>query len=157
MSAKERFLVIGIGNPDRGDDGVGPLVSRSLEDCMKDIRVLSRDSDMLALLEDWAETDHVFLIDATTTLSAPGRVHRIDLAQEELPRELSFSSTHALDVGHTIALARTLGRLPPHVILYAIEGKCFEPGSAMSPEVMTAIAEVSDCIHREIATFCDTR
>ena len=52
-------LVIGIGNPDRGDDAAGVLVSRALT------TVRTKElPDCTALLDVWANESHVIVVDA---------------------------------------------------------------------------------------------
>ena len=144
-------LVVGIGNPDRGDDGIGPLVVRQLAGRVApSITLIERTGDALALIEDWAGRDAVVLVDAAAAGTAPGRVHRIDLLEEDLPTDLARASTHAFGVADTVGLARTLDLLPASVIVYAVEGANFEPGAALSPEVAAAAEEVVSRIAAEL-------
>ncbi len=136
-------LVIGVGNPDRGDDGIGALVARRIGACaLPGVAVLVRSGDVLGLIEDWAGQDAVVLVDAAMPngrLPAPGRVHRIDLLKENLPADLSLASTHMLGVAEAVGLARALGMVPKTMIAYAIEGEKFAPGAGLSPEVAAAM------------------
>jgi hydrogenase maturation protease len=151
MTVARDVVVIGLGNPDCGDDGVGPLVAGALLYRVPGIRVLERRGDALALMEDWEGADTVVLIDAAAGVSGPGRIHRFDLAEQELPRDLSLASTHAFGMADAIGLARTLDRLPRHVVVYAIEGDKFALGDAMSGAVAAAAEEVAARILRELA------
>jgi hydrogenase maturation protease len=45
-------------------------------------------------------------------------------------------------LAEAISLARVLGRLPERLRVYGIEGRCFEPGTEVSPEVKVAVEEV---------------
>lgn len=138
-----RLLVIGIGNPDRGDDGFGPLVVRQLVGRVPpSVSILERAGDALALIEDWAGRDAVILVDAAAPGAEPGRIHRIDLLEDALPTELSLSSTHAFGVADAIGLARALGLLPGRLVAYAVEGASFDPGAPVSPQVAAAAADV---------------
>jgi hydrogenase maturation protease len=77
MTPVRKILVVGAGNPDRGDDGIGPVVARQLARRLPaDVTVLTRSGDMLALVDDWAMFDAVFCIDAAAPIGVPGRVHR---------------------------------------------------------------------------------
>lgn len=146
-----RTLVIGVGNPDRGDDGIGPLVARRLAARLPpDIEVLERRGDALALLDDWADATTVILIDAAARFTAPGRIHRIDPEVEPLPPGLSPTSTHGFGVSDAIALACALGRLPPRLVIYAVEGECFMPGAAMTADVADAVDELTARVSREL-------
>lgn len=151
MSGASGILVIGLGNPDCGDDGLGPLVARKVrnDDCTG-ARVIARSGDALALIEDWADSETVLLVDAAAMNSRPGCIHRINLITEALPSGLSLSSTHAFGIADAIGLARTLDMLPPHMIVYAVEGASFAPGTTMSAEVAAAADEVSRRIIHEL-------
>ena len=105
---------------------------------------------MLALIDDWAGFDAVVCVDAAAPLGAPGRVHRLDLAKEKLPPELSFASSHALGLAEAVELARILGLAPETIVVYAIEGACFDGGAPLSPEVASAASEVADRVAAEV-------
>jgi hydrogenase maturation protease len=146
-----KVLVVGIGNPDRADDGAGALVATRLAGRLpSDVTLMTRRGDILSLMQDWAGFDAVVCIDAAAPMGVPGRIDRIDAGAGELPHELSFASSHAFGLGETIALSRTLGSLPGRVIVYAVEGAAFEGGAAMTPEVRTAAAEVADQVVAEV-------
>lgn len=152
MSAPlNKVLVIGLGNPYRGDDAVGAVVVHKLEGRLpSDVTVWARSGDMLSLIEDWAGFDTLVCVDAAAPIEAAGRVHRIDLATGELPRELTFASSHALGLAEALELARTLRLAPASVIVYAIEGGCFDSGVPVTPEVAAAAEEVAERIVAEI-------
>jgi len=140
---RRNVLVVGIGNPDRGDDGIGPLVAQLLAGRVPpDVAIIKRTGDTLGLIEDWAGHDAVVLVDAAAPGTTPGSVRRIDLLKDELPADLSLSSTHAFGVANTVGLARTLGLLPRSLIVYAVEGGNFGPGVPLSPAVAAAADEV---------------
>ncbi len=146
-----RVLVVGIGNPDRGDDGIGPLVVRRLAgQVSNDVAIVERSGDALALIDDWAGRDTVVLVDAAAPASTPGRIHRIDLLEEELPSNMSLSSTHAFGVADAVALARALGLLPRRLIVYAIEGARFDHGAPISRAVAQALNQAAASIAREL-------
>jgi len=152
MEAKSNQLVIiGIGNPDRADDGVGPLVIARL-DQLPGARLLSLQRDAFAIIEAWGIAEKVVLIDAAAVATTPGRIHRIDLAVDRLPCDLGLASTHAFGLAEAISLARSLGLLPAKVIVYAVEGVCFEPGAPMTPEVVAAADQVSQLVAAERLT-----
>ena len=143
-------LVVGLGNPDRGDDGVGERVAQELAGRLPpDVNVRACRGDVLNLIDEWAGFDALICVDAAAPLRSPGRVHRIDLAVEALPRELSFASSHAMGLAEAVALARTLGRAPRDIIVYAVEGARFDTGSGLAPEVAAAVATVAERIVAE--------
>ena len=123
-------LVIGIGNPDRGDDGVGPAIARRLRVRVpSEARVLERSGDPLALIDDWDGIPSVIVVDAVAPIGEPGRIHRFDLTDGPVPIAFAPRSTHAFGVAETVELARSLGRLPGYLVAYLIEGERFETGA----------------------------
>jgi hydrogenase maturation protease len=82
-------------------------------------------------------------------MGAPGRIHRIDLATDELPRDMSFASSHAFGLAVAIGLARMLERAPRDIVVYAIEGCCFDAGAALTPAVAAAAGDAADRIAAE--------
>lgn len=146
-----RILVVGIGNPDRGDDGIGPIVVRLLAGRVsREVVLIERPGDALALIDDWAGHDAVILVDASAPDAEPGRVHRIDLLRDDLAADVSLSSTHAFGVAQAVGLARALGVLPSHVVAYAIEGGNFDPGAQVSPTVAAVADDVAARIVGEL-------
>ena len=107
-----------------------------------DVAIIERTGDTLALIDDWTGRDTVILVDAAAPGSAPGRIHRIDLLEDELPTDVSLSSTHAFGVAEAVGLARILGRLPRHLIAYAIEGATFAPGASMHRKVAATVPKL---------------
>ena len=55
-------------------------------------------------------------------------VRRFEAHEQPLPASSLRTSTHSLGVVEAIELARSLGELPRHVVVFAIEGRSFEPG-----------------------------
>jgi hydrogenase maturation protease len=141
-------LLIGIGNPDRGDDGAGPAVTRRLAG-RPGLSIETNVGDTLALLDAWDGAGSVILIDAAAPAGNPGRIRRLD-GGRELPRDLALGSTHAFGLAEAVELARALGRLPGRLTIYAIEGARFDPGARLSPEVAAAVADVADRILSEL-------
>jgi hydrogenase maturation protease len=136
---RARLLVIGIGNPDRGDDGIGPLVVRRLAGRVSDaVTIIERTGDALSLIDDWVGRDAVILVDAAAPRGSPGRVHWADLRMEVLVPEASLSATHGFGVAEAVRLAATLGLLPRYAMACAIEGVCFDAGAPVTPEVAAA-------------------
>jgi hydrogenase maturation protease len=146
-----KVLVVAIGNPDRADDGAGALVASRLAGRLpSDVPVVARTGDILSLIEDWTGFDAVVCIDAAAAIDVPGRIHRIDAGAGELPHGVAFASSHAFGLAEVIAVAAALRSLPERVIVYAIEGACFEGGATMTPEVTAAAAEVADRVIAEV-------
>jgi hydrogenase maturation protease len=97
--------VLGLGEPARGDDVVGPVVAEAVRaDPGVDV-VIARDA--LALVDALLDADHVVLVDAVLADPAPGTV--LTLTEDRLDRDVRAVSTHVTAVPTAIALARALG------------------------------------------------
>jgi hydrogenase maturation protease len=134
--ARRRPLVVGIGNAARGDDAAGLLAARALGG-------IELEGDPSALIDLLDGADEAVVIDAVRSGAPPGTVRRIDVGDQPLPADVrSSASTHLVGLADAIELARALGRLPPRVTVYGIEGERFDTGAPLSDSVAGAIDEV---------------
>jgi hydrogenase maturation protease len=151
-SARRRCIVLGIGNPDRGDDGVGPEIARLLRRILpREIDVIEHSGEATDLLVRMEGALVAFLVDACVSESSPGTVWRFDAGAAPLPQGAFGVSTHGFGLAEAIELARALDRLPSRCIVYAIEGGSFEFGAPLSPQVVGAVADVARRLRAEVA------
>jgi hydrogenase maturation protease len=146
-------LIIGLGNDYRSDDAVGRIVSRKLiSEALNGVRILEESGEGASLMEAWQGADFVILVDAVHSGGKPGTIYRIDAHAEEIPRSFFHYSTHAFSVAEAVELARALDQLPPRLVVYGIEGKNFESGIGLSPEIETAVEEAARRVKAELCT-----
>ena len=144
------ILVIGIGNPARGDDAAGLAVARCIREAAPGhVTVTELAGDQLALLDAWTGAREVYLIDAVCSGGTPGTVYRFDAA-EPLTARFWHRGTHTFSLADVIELGRALGRLPGRLTGYGIEGGTFEPGAPLSAEVEAAVRAVTAALLREL-------
>lgn len=142
---------MGIGNQGLGDDGVGLLVSRTLAAKHLPYTTLVEETgDGGVLLEMWKEADAVILIGAVTSGAPPGTLHRFDARVQSIPAKFFRYSAHPFGIAEAIELARVLNKLPLRLTVYAIEGKSFDAGIGLSPEVVAAARTVVRSVAREV-------
>jgi hydrogenase maturation protease len=146
-----RVLVAGLGNADRGDDGVGVLVANNLRGRLAgDVTILAPIRDPLSLIDDLEEFDALVCVDAAAPLGTPGRIFRLNLVADDLLRDPALVSSHAFGLAPAIELARVLQAAPRDIVVYAIEGSCFDAGAELTPQVAAAAAEAADRIVAEV-------
>lgn len=145
-------LVIGLGNDYRRDDAVGRIVARRLKENAGDrFRIAEGSGEGAALIDAWKEADLAIVIDAVHSGARPGTIHRLDATREAIPSNFFHYSTHAFSIAEAIELARALGQLPARLVVYGIEGRNFESGIGLSPEVASAAEETARRVEVE---FC---
>jgi hydrogenase maturation protease len=90
------------------------------------------------------------VVDAVVTGAAPGTVHRVNVGDGSLPRDLGLASTHAVGVADALELGRVVGRAPRRVVLVGVEGVAFGMGEEMSPAVASALDETVSTVLAEL-------
>ena len=144
-------LIIGLGNEERGDDGSGLEVARTLRVRLAGrARVEECASEGIALLELWRDADEVLVVDAVVSGGVPGTVHRIEAGDGFAPGFHTATSTHGLSLAEAVALGRGLGCLPRHLVVYGIEVNRLDVGAGLSPSVARGVREAADRIEAEI-------
>ncbi len=104
MKGPQDTLILGWGNPGRGDDGLGPEFVQAVESLS--LPGVDADSDFQLQVEDAWEVTHyrrVLFVDADRSAAEPFRLQRLEAAG----RGLVFS-THSLSPATVMALARDL-------------------------------------------------
>lgn len=139
-----RTLIVGFGNPLRGDDGVGWAAAQQLENQLSDpgVRVLACHQLTPELAADAARVDRLVLIDASSK-AAPGSVAVEKLEPSEIP---SNSMSHHLRPTDLLDCALGLYGACPEAWLVSIGGKSFEHGDALSAPVAAAMPEAIACV-----------
>jgi hydrogenase maturation protease len=140
------MLIIGLGNPERGDDAAGMLVACRLAE--RGIETLQHRGCTLDLIEIWATVDCVVVVDAVLSGAAPGTLHIWDAPTPELRNDVFRSSTHAFGLADAVHLARALDRLPKRLTIYGIEAEQFVAGTPPSRQVLAAV----ECAIEHIAS-----
>ena len=155
MGEPASFLVIGLGNEFRGDDGCGPLVARLIAQKRRTgVRVLSSPGDGSGVVLEWGDINAAFVIDCVRSGSSPGKIFRFEPLIEDIPEKvLRPTSSHRLALTQIVRLAQALGRMPQRLIVYGVEGGEFAHGSKITPAVAEAAEQVTDRIVREIANL----
>ena len=137
-------LILGVGNLDRGDDGIGIAIARQLKkDPTEDWDIDESHGEPTSLMDLWDGRSQVIVIDAVVTGNSPvGTVHRWDATHDAIPVEQQTASSHGLGLADAIELSRVLGRLPKSLIIVGIESGQFDVASPLSPEVEKSLYKV---------------
>ena len=134
-------LIIGLGNPLRGDDGVGVRVVQELamQPLPSNVRAVDGGTQGLGLVNLMEDQQRVILVDAADVGRSPGEFVRFTLDEARLLGDHQHLSIHAAGVHDALLLAQVLNMLPPDVIIFGVQPSHFEWDSSLSPEVEAAL------------------
>ena len=136
-----RDLVIGVGNPLMGDDGLGiAVVARLAAEWPNDESLSFVDGgtwgmNLLPLIES---ANRVMILDAIDRGLSPGTA--ITLERDEIPRYFAIKlSPHQLDLREVLAVAELRGTLPSETIALGLQPERVELSLALSAPVAAAV------------------
>jgi hydrogenase maturation protease HycI len=148
-----KIVVLGVGNPDKGDDGAGPLCVRLLEEA------LPEDAAERALVIDGREVpesqtgpirafgpDLTVIVDAAIGGRAPGTIFVVDRAaitDDEV-------STHRISLLYLVRyLEESIGS---RVLVVGIEPETLAEGAPMTPAAARAVETLSEFLADSLLT-----
>jgi hydrogenase maturation protease len=147
-------VLVGVGNAYRGDDGVGLAVTARLRGSVPDgVEIVTCEQEASRVIDALEGRKAAIVVDAGSSGAPAGTLHRFDAAEGPVPARAFRSSTHAFGVGEAIELARALGKLPPIVVVYGIEGAAFGAGEGLSDAVAAAVGPAAEAILAELETL----
>ncbi|MCX7671627.1 MAG: hydrogenase maturation protease [Anaerolineae bacterium] len=138
-----RNLVIGYGNPLRGDDGIGVRAAERLAEAVEadsdgEVEVVTRHQLALELAPLVAAAERLILLDACVG-GEPGAVNE----QVLTPATTDVGAlSHHLDPRGLLAAAQILYGRAPTAILLTVAGASFDYGETLSPPVAAALPQL---------------
>jgi len=151
-----RTLVLGIGNPILGDDGIGFHIAQELAKEIKDENIDVKDTSVngLNLLELIVGYDKLIVIDAIMTEEAKaGEIYRLK-PRSSSETAWSTISLHHLNLATTIQIGKKLfpKEMPGEVIIFAIGAQeVTEVTGEMTARVKEAIPRVINLVLEELS------
>jgi hydrogenase 3 maturation protease len=152
---KGRVTVLGIGNPLRGDDGVGCRIARDLAVASRSGALATRAGLTIVDAEDVPENyvgvvaaarpDVVLMVDAADLGAEPGASMLVEAADMSGVRAV----THRTSLGITAAVIRQ--RTGADVLLLAVQPAALEWGAPLSPSVASAVESVSALLQEALS------
>jgi hydrogenase maturation protease len=147
-------LILGLGNPLRGDDGIGPRVAAELLQRGLPDSVGARDAgaaglDLLNLLDG---PQRVIVVDAADVGLTPGQFARFTPDDAHLADAADTFSFHSAGLAEALALARALGRPLPEIVIFGVQPGSTGWGEELSPPVEDAVPRVVEAVLKEVET-----
>jgi hydrogenase maturation protease len=149
----ERILIIGFGNPHRGDDGLGYRVAEQFEAMNHDpaVQVVASQELKPEMAEVLSHVDLVIFLDACSK-GTPGAMRVCELAPEETPDGL-FS--HDLTPEILLAAAKILYGRCPEAMMISVAGENFEISARLSLPVEATLSRVFERVRELISSAKD--
>ncbi len=142
-------LIVGLGNPVLGDDGVGWKIADLVEELIPgqyggetQIEVERLSLGGLSLMERLVGYDRAILIDALEIgKGPPGSVYNFTLDELPNPSAGHSGSAHDTTLQSALEIGRALGaHLPDQVIVIAVEAKTvYEFSDKLTPQISKAV------------------
>jgi hydrogenase maturation protease len=127
MTTRAPVLVIGIGNPSRGDDAIGPLAIERLAALgIPGVELLTDFQLQVEHALDIADRIEVVFVDACVDAGAPFTFTRVHACPD------ASSTTHALSPAAVLDTCARLGERVPAARVLAVSGHAFELGAPLS-------------------------
>ena len=147
------IAVIGLGNPLRGDDGVGVYLVQALEEraLPAGVEVIDGGTQGLGLVTLLAGRRRVILVDAADVGRAPGLFVRFRLGEARLAGSGDRLSIHAAGLSDALRLAQALDVLPEEGIIFGVQPANVEWERGLSPEVRAALPRLLEVVLAEVA------
>ncbi len=142
-----KTLVVGLGNPILGDDGVGWQIASELQKIKQlptEVTVESLAVGGITLMEALIDYDRAIIVDSIVTREEPiGKVSCYPL--DDLPNFTSghMNSAHDASLNEALQMGRSLGaHLPGEIDVVTVEAhKVYEFSEELTPAVASAIPE----------------
>lgn len=162
-SGSSRILVLGLGNPILGDDGIGWRVAEEVQQVRlarsqdeQDVEIDCFALGGLSLMERLIGYDQAIIIDAVQfSAGSPGQVY--DLCLSDLP-DLSvghMTAAHDTSLQTALKLGQAMGAsLPQEIRIVGIEAdKVYDFSETLSPVVEAAIPDAVQIVLNQLGQF----
>jgi len=163
MNSRSTTLVIGLGNPILGDDGVGWKVAEQLDADLRQVDLpegVNLEFEFLSLgglslMERMEGYQDVLVVDSIRTSSKPnGMIYSLPLSR--LPNLSAGHTTaiHDTSLSTALEVGRQMGLvLPADVWVVAVEAEyVFDFSEEMSPEIEAAVPKMVDLVKKILTT-----
>lgn len=147
-----QVLVLGLGNPLRGDDGIGPRVIEALNRHGLPEGATALDAgtgglDLLHVLEGWKRA---VIVDAADVGREPGQFVRFTPDEARFVGSQDATSLHNAGLAEVLALADAVGQPLPEMVIFGVQPDRIGWGEGLSEAVEAALPDIVNAVLNEI-------
>ena len=138
-----RTLILGLGNPLLGDEGIGVWVVEELKelDLPAGVELADGGTAGLGLIGLMEGYQRVIFVDAADMGRPPGHVVRFTPSEVQFKTAEAPLSLHQIGLGEALVVAEALEMAPAELIIIGIQPGRIEEGVGLIPEVEGAIPQ----------------
>ncbi len=141
-------IVLGLGNPLMGDEGIGIKLIEMLQSASGDFPeadFIDAGTGGMSLLHLISGRKKAVIIDCCIMGETPGTIKQFTPDQVKTVKQLTHLSLHEVDIIKVIELARQLGECPEEIVFFGIE-----------PETVSQQMELSDILTERLPQYTET-
>ncbi len=148
-----KIKIIAVGNPLRGDDGVGPAVLEQLREAQlpENVDLIDSGSDPLDVVRHIMDAERAIVIDAAGMNREPGHIELLRPEDLRIAVNGGLCSTHGYGLAEGLELARAVG-FRTDVLIIGIQPENVSPRDGLSPSVASRIPDVINLVLEEVAS-----
>jgi len=154
-TSDRRTVVIGLGNPLMGDDGLGLAALARLRDEWEvppDVELVDGGTWGMNLLPIIEDAGSVLLLDAINVGAEPGT--EVVIPRERLPRYLATKiSPHQVDLTDVLALAELRGTLPELTTAIGLQPARVELSNELSDALRCRLDDLVASVARQLESW----
>lgn len=149
-------LILGLGNPLRRDDGIGPRVIVELEKDGLPDEITALDGgtgglDILRMIEGWA---NVIIVDAANVdvgrgAVGPGEFVRFTPSDVQLAESDDNLSLHHAGLAEVLRLAEALDHALPSIVIFGVQPGDVGWGEGLSSSVEAGLPALVEAVRQE--------
>jgi hydrogenase maturation protease len=145
-------LIVGLGNPLRGDDGIGTraiqmLATEALPKSVELVEGGTQGLGLIGLIQGWRR---VILVDAANVGRPPGGFVRFTPQEARLLGADQHISVHNAGLRDALLLAETLDLLPDEIVIYGMQPEHLDWDDGLSPQIEAAMPRLVRAILGEL-------
>lgn len=148
-------IVLGVGSPIMGDDGLGVAVVEALGERWvesPELQFLDGGVWGMLVLPYIESANKLILVDAIRDGREPGTLIRLE--RDEIPRHLRTKlSPHQIDLSEVLALAELRGTFPSETVALGIEPARVDVYEGLSEPVQATVPALIEAVERQLSAW----
>lgn len=149
--------IIGLGNPLKGDDGIGILLVKEIEEksIPSNVRVFDAGTGGMKILHLLSDLEKVIIVDAIHFGGKPGE--SVFFEPDEVNSLSQSKSTHDTNFLDVLKISQRLEEEPEEVVIMGIEPKDVSLNESLSPELERKKPDLTEKLYERVKDMFGTQ